>query len=238
MTKLSLKILVTTFFFGKIMKRLDLHPAHRLFFTFFFLCLFPFIKNIEIIAIYSSLLFLLNTTTFFNHTFKAFLFALPYFFLNFFWTGQDYSISIANFFRIFFLCLVSFSSLGLEEIEKIFLYLMQRKIIPIEIGYAILSGLNSLQDLKQHFFRVRACAKMRKKRPSPLFLLFPVLVYSLSKAQIMAFSMKSKGINSQKIFYFDYLPTKKQNKSCLVFLSFILIIECGRRFLHLYHGTL
>ncbi|HLX53551.1 MAG TPA: energy-coupling factor transporter transmembrane component T [Aquella sp.] len=125
-------------------------------------------------------------------------------------------INMADFLtgRYFSLGLVSFAYSIHTPFSSTFNYLIERKILPVKIGYAILAAFNSFHFLAQEFGRIQISYKMRygKNCYSPVILI-ALLTTAARYAHNLSIGMYSRGISKHKTFvfsspkirYFDYI---------------------------------
>jgi energy-coupling factor transporter transmembrane protein EcfT len=116
--------------------------------------------------------------------------------------------------RYFSLGLFSFAYSVHTPFSATFNYLIERKILPVKIGYALLAAFNSFHFLAQEFGRIQVSYKMRygKNCYSPRILI-ALLTTAARYAHNLSISMYSRGINKHKTFvfkaprlrYFDYI---------------------------------
>jgi energy-coupling factor transporter transmembrane protein EcfT len=106
--------------------------------------------------------------------------------------------------RYFSLGLVSFAYSIHTPFSLMFNYLMERKILPVKIGYAMLAAFNSFHFLAQEFGRIQISYKMRYGRNSysPVILI-SLLTTAARYAHNLSISMHSRGINKHKTFVFS-----------------------------------
>ena len=131
-------------------------------------------------------------------------------------------IGLENVVRLFLLTSLSVSSLQGLSYTKIMLYLSSSKIMSVNMAYPILMALHSIELLKEEFMRIRLSLKMRgMSRWRQIFILFPLLVFAIRHSERGSLSLVTRGINSDKNYYFDYGVKKRD---WVIFLSSLFII--------------
>ncbi|AUR51714.1 energy-coupling factor transporter transmembrane component T [Aquella oligotrophica] len=116
--------------------------------------------------------------------------------------------------RLFTITMISFAFMIHMPKEKIMLELMQRKILPVAIGFGLLSTLNAFSHFADEFRRIQIAYQMRYQRSfySPKIIL-PLLVASARYAQNVSISMFNRGLNKKRTYshetnkfkFLDYL---------------------------------
>ena len=156
------------------------------------------------------------------------IFISSYFFTD---GNSTAKINMANLLtaRYFSLALISFAYSIHTPFSLVFNYLIERKILSVKIGYAILAAFNSFHFLAQEFGRIQISYKMRygKNCYSPIILI-ALLTTAARYAHNLSISMYSRGINKHKTFafsapkirYFDYILWIVN----LVVVSYLIIV--------------
>jgi energy-coupling factor transporter transmembrane protein EcfT len=103
--------------------------------------------------------------------------------------------------RLFTIAMISFAFIIHMPKEKIMLELMQRKILPVTIGFGLLSTLNAFSHFADEFRRIQIAYQMRYQRSfySPKIIL-PLLVASARYAQNVSISMFNRGLNKNRSY--------------------------------------
>ncbi len=139
----------------------------------------------------------------------ACLFSFSLFILNYLYANLD--LAINNFARAILLTSLSLSAGLIIDFEHLLLFLMSKKILPPTIGYPIFAAINALEHLREEKKRLDHLARMRglyhfRYR---LHQIMPLLVFALRHSQRAATAMIARGLNDQKVFYFDYSISRK-----------------------------
>ncbi len=122
-----------------------------------------------------------------------------------FTAGNDLEINQTNALnisiRLFTIAMISFAFMIHMPKEKIMLELMQRKILPVAIGFGLLSTLNAFSHFADEFRRIQIAYQMRYQRSfySPKIIL-PLLVASARYAQNVSISMFNRGLNKNRSY--------------------------------------
>jgi len=189
---------------------------------FFVLIKGPCLLTALIFATHLFVCFILGfkVKTFFKLIFLVTFFSLSLFILNYFYVSLD--MAVFNFQRAFLLTYISISSSLLIDFEWLLLFLMSKKILSPSKGYPIFAAINSIEKLKEEKRRLDFLAKMRGLNHFRYFFyrLMPLFVFSLRHSQRVAMAMVARGLNDQKVFYFDYHLKKKDY---FFGLSFLLV---------------
>ena len=143
---------------------------------------------------------------------------------------------VLNQFRVFLqvgmISNISFLSMRSIKFEKLMLYFMQNKWISATIGYPILLALNSMSLIKSEFGKIKINAKMRGvsffQRTN---MLFPLLVFAVRHADRGALSLITRGLNEDKLYYFDVELTKIDYFTLIMFIVLIFICTALQIFL-------
>lgn len=87
------------------------------------------------------------------------------------------------------------------DFEQLLLYLMQRKVLPVKLGYPLLAMMNSLSFLLDEFKRIKDTYLMRFGRKKySIRILYPVLVSAARYAFDAGISLESRGLNQNKTY--------------------------------------
>ncbi len=105
--------------------------------------------------------------------------------------------------RYFSLGIVSFAYSIHTPYSLTFNYLIERKILPVKIGYSLLAAFNSFHFLAQEFGRIQISYKMRygKNCYSPIILI-AFLTTAARYAHNLSIGMHSRGLDKHKTFVF------------------------------------
>lgn len=130
-------------------------------------------------------------------------------------------------FRYFCLTLIAFSFSIHIPYTALLSYLMQRKILSINIGYALLAAFNSLSHLGEEFNRIRLSNKMRSNKwiinPGTLISL---LVATVRYAQNLSINLHNRKLNPHKTFVMKINPLKHVDYAiCIVNLIVCIILQ-------------
>ena len=139
----------------------------------------------------------------------ALLFSISLFMLNYIYSTLD--LAIYSFSRAMLLTSLSMSAGMLIDFEFLLLFLMSKKILTPTKGYPIFAAINGLEQLKEEKKRLDHMARMRGLYHFryQLLQIMPLLVFALRHSQRAATAMIARGLNDQKIFYFDYSISKR-----------------------------
>lgn len=126
---------------------------------------------------------------------------LGYFLASKYFSNNDLDTTINLCIRLFSLSLVSFIYVINLPSEQLIIELMQRKLISIKIGFALLATNNALSSLKHEFSKIQTSYKMRfgKRCLSPKIAL-PLLVAASRYAHNISISLHSRGISNNHTF--------------------------------------
>ena len=123
--------------------------------------------------------------------------------------GLRISIDLLKIQSLIFLRIVCISSISimsayLINYEKIFIYLMNKKKMSAQTGYALILALNSIALMKSELSKINLNARFRGvvfyKRVN---VLFSLLVFTIKHADRGAMSLITRGLTSEKLFYYD-----------------------------------
>lgn len=103
-------------------------------------------------------------------------------------------------------------------------YALQRGWLSVTIAYATLVGLGSIELMQNESSRIRLNAKLRGFTNRQRFLQWiPLLIFALRHAQRGAMSLRARGLNRTKNFYYNYQPTCSQTVKSTVLLIIITL---------------
>lgn len=104
--------------------------------------------------------------------------------------------------RLFSLAIISFMYIVHLPKEQFVLNLIQRRILSVNIGFALLAVFNAFSELQKEFNKIRLAYKMRfgKNYYSPKILL-PLMVSAARYAHTLSISMYTRGINQNRSYY-------------------------------------
>lgn len=87
------------------------------------------------------------------------------------------------------------------DFEQLLLYLMQRRVLPVKLGYPLLAMMNSLSFLLAEFKRIKDAYLMRfGSKKYSIRMLYPVLVSAARYAFVAGISLESRGLNQHKTY--------------------------------------
>lgn len=134
--------------------------------------------------------------------------------------------------RLYALAIISFAfTLHMPRLRLIN-NLLQQRLLPLNIGFALIAVNNALSFLKQEFFRIQIAYQMRfqKRSYSPRIIL-PLLIAAARYAQQLALSMQIRGLNKQRSYYHcrDKTTTKDFFLILLNLLAVIAILYYSTR---------
>lgn len=115
--------------------------------------------------------------------------------------GLNFSI------RLYALAIVSFIFISNMPRQEIMLDLMQRRILPVTIGFGLLVSLNAFSNFAKEFKRIQLAYQMRfgRKLYSPRIAL-PLLITATRYAQSASISMFNRGLNQQRSYHRTLQP--------------------------------
>jgi hypothetical protein len=133
--------------------------------------------------------------------------------------------------RLGLLTSLSMASGLVVDYTKILMSFMQRKKIPLLLGYPIILALNSIVLLKNELNRIKMISFQRKL---PLFTrifpFFPLLVFAIRHSQRGALALVTRGLSENKTFYFNY-QAQKSDRFFLLFFMLVYFTLVGLNFL-------
>lgn len=226
--KNNIKPAVRTLYHGATISNLHsiLHPLNFVILPIFFIIAIFSANNISqyiIILVLSYLNLLLVTKAVKYRVLIIFILCLipvllavflsSYLFTN---GSSGAKINMAYFLtmRYFLLALISFAYSIHTPFSLLFNYLIQRKILSVKIGYAILAAFNSFHFLAGEFRRIQVSYKMRHGKNCYSPIIFIALLTTAARyAHNLSISMYSRGIDKNKTFvvsaskirFFDYI---------------------------------
>jgi energy-coupling factor transporter transmembrane protein EcfT len=131
--------------------------------------------------------------------------------------------TLASGIRLFSICLISFCSAYLIDIDNLIRFLMQRKVVSYQNGYAVSIAFQSISDIKREYSRVNYLMKARNIRPFYKGLL-PLLVYGVRYAQLAAISLVARGFNEERSI-FRKVDYDKKEMIAVSIISLIVFVE-------------
>ncbi|MBI2518832.1 MAG: hypothetical protein HYV97_00365 [Bdellovibrio sp.] len=166
----------------------------------------------------------LRPLTFLNVFLLAFFFSLSLFILNYLYTTLE--VANYNFARAILLTSFSLSAGLIIDFERLLLFLMSKRVLSATTGYPIFAAINALEQLKEEKKRLSHLARMRGLTHFryQLHQIMPLLVFALRHSQRAATAMIARGLNDQKVFYFDYTIPKKDFYIGAIFLLLQLAV--------------
>lgn len=133
---------------------------------------------------------------------------LSYYLSSYIFNVVQYEINLLII-RLASLSLISFIYVIHMPHDRLINEIMQRKILPIAICFAILATFNAFIYLKDEYNKIQLAYKMRfgKRNISPRMIL-PLLVSAARYAHHLSISMYSRGLNDKRSFYHKKTPFK------------------------------
>lgn len=130
--------------------------------------------------------------------------------------------------RLYTLAIISFAfTLHMPRLRLIY-NLLQQRLLPLNIGFALIAVNNALSYLKQEFFRIQIAYQMRfqKRSYSPRIIL-PLLIAAARYAQQLALSMQIRGLNKERSYYLcrDKISAKDFRLLLLNLLIMLVILH-------------
>jgi energy-coupling factor transporter transmembrane protein EcfT len=127
--------------------------------------------------------------------------------------GNESSLEISQYaLRMFFLFSMSMLSFSAIDFDQIFIYLMSIKKLKVEWGYSLLLAMNSLKLLMREQERITYNAKLRNLKWHQRYLtFFPVLVFAIRHSERGAMALVTRGLNSDKLFYYVRTPKTRDH---------------------------
>ncbi len=230
------------------MKRLSLHSS------FFIILVMLFFIAIAIPAFYKVTLFWSLTLFVFSMLvglktkdalaifFITFVLSYSVFLLFLFFPGRDYQVgekisyfgfsfyskafshALFNWIRLWSISLFSFSSAKVLNVEELVLFLMQKKIISVRLGYSLLMGYNSIAGFKEEWKLISLNLKLRGiKSKNPFKKIFPLLVYAFRSSLRGAMALRARGLKESKVFFVQTFPNGLDIAIFLLVLSVLLL---------------
>lgn len=106
--------------------------------------------------------------------------------------------------RIAALSIGSYLFITSLNFEELIIYLMQVNCLPITLGYAILGGINSLNNISSEFNKIKQVASMRYSGYKVFFkVLYPLLVSTIRHAMQVGITLEARGLNKNKTFLYQ-----------------------------------
>ena len=106
--------------------------------------------------------------------------------------------------RLYTLAMVSFSFVCHMPQQEVILTLLQWRLLPLKIGFALLAVFNAFSYLAQEFQRIQLAYQMRYQRRllTPRIIL-PLLVAAARYAHNLNISIYTRGLNNQRSYYYQ-----------------------------------
>ena len=126
---------------------------------------------------------------------------------------------------------VALLSSKMINIRDVISCLLQRGWLSMQIAYAMMVGIGSIDLMRDETSRISLNAKLRGLTWRQRFLQWvPLLVFALRHAQRGAMSLRARGLDQSKSFYYNYQATQVQSHRmlCLVAVIIMLTVYCER----------
>lgn len=137
-----------------------------------------------------------------------------------FFRSKEYFV----FLRLFLVSTVSVMSLSVISAEVVFLYLAQKKKMPLMFVYPLLFAVNSIHLLKKKFDLYRFNNRLRKIKGFVLpRLLFQFLVFTLRFSESGALSLIARGLSENKYSYYDFSLNRRDKCTGALVCAILLI---------------
>ena len=230
-------------------KKSNFHPWYNFIFTIIILFSLLLIKNngtrvflfilISIVYFYCGM----RIVAFLKNSLRSLLFASVFFVLTLLnpnpnllhsqishWGPLTFSdeilfIGFSNLIKLTLLMTISMSSLLVIDYSHLVLYLISEKKLSVHFGYPLLLALNSISLFKKEFQRINIMAISRGLSfYERSMMLFPLLVFAVRHAERGSMSLVTRGIHSERTFYYNYGVTKKDNFLMFFFGCLFLLI--------------
>lgn len=128
------------------------------------------------------------------------------------------------FVRLLLISSVSVLSLSVINAEVVFLYLAQKKKMPVMLVYPLLFAVNSIHLFKKKFDLYRFNNRLRNVKGFVLpRLLFQFLVFTLRFSESAALSLVARGLSENKYYYYDF-SVSPGDKRTGAFIAAILFV--------------
>ncbi len=125
------------------------------------------------------------------------------------------------FLRLFFLSSISLTSSAVIDYHQLLMFFMQKKILPVIVGYPILIAINSISLLKDEQERIDINAKFRGlKWHKRIFIFLPLMVFAIRHSQRGAMALMTRGLNQDKSYFNNFTPVFFD---LFIFLLFLMI---------------
>ena len=161
----------------------------------------------------------------------AFVLSISIWLLNVFFHASNVSAADAMInanqtgLKIWSLTWVSLLSSKMINLRDVITCALQRRWLSMQIAYAMLVGIGSIELLRSEARRINLNAKLRGIKGMQGFLQWvPLLIFALRHSQRGAMSLRARGLAKHKAFYYDYQPTKKQSlRFAFLVIGFVLL---------------
>ncbi|AXF86176.1 hypothetical protein DTO96_101917 [Ephemeroptericola cinctiostellae] len=127
---------------------------------------------------------------------------------------------------------VALLSSRMVNVRDVISYLLQRGWLSMQIAYAMMVGIGSIDLMRDETRRISLNARLRGLSWRQRFLQWvPLLVFALRHAQRGAMSLRARGLNQSKSFYYNYQATRAQGyRMVCLFTSMIVLTLCCEYF--------
>lgn len=126
---------------------------------------------------------------------------------------------------------VALLSSKMVNVRDVISCLLQRGWLSMQIAYAMMVGIGSIDLMRDETRRISLNAKLRGLTWRQRFLQWiPLLVFALRHAQRGAMSLRARGLNQNKSFYYNYQATRAQGFRMLGLIACMvaLTLYCER----------
>ena len=120
---------------------------------------------------------------------------------------------------------VALLSSQMVNVRDVISHLLQRGWLSMQIAYAMMVGIGSIDLMRDETRRISLNARLRGLTWRQRFLQWvPLLVFALRHAQRGAMSLRARGLNQNKSFYYNYQATRAQSHRMLCLLIGIMAL--------------
>lgn len=114
---------------------------------------------------------------------------------------------------------VALLSSRMLNVRDVIAFALQRGWLSMQIAYAMMVGMSSIELLRDEARRISLNAKLRGLDWRQRFLQWiPLLVFALRHSQRGAMSLRARQLNVSKTFYYDYQATARQTLRMVILL--------------------
>ena len=120
---------------------------------------------------------------------------------------------------------VALLSSRMVNVRDVISYLLQRGWLSMQIAYAMMVGIGSIDLMRDETRRISLNARLRGLSWQQRFLQWvPLLVFALRHAQRGAMSLRARGLNQSKSFYYNYQATRAQGYRMLCLVTCLIVL--------------